>query len=92
MLSLRDEKVQVGLEWNEFRRKGLCTLTPESAQLHRPDADGDRLVQAPEDPAAEQRPCLLLPLPDPEGAQVHSLCQRVAPRPEALQPAHQHHL
>lgn len=61
-------------------------------QLHRPDSDGDGPVQAAEEPEAEQRPRLLLPLPDPARPEVHPLGQRAAPRPEALQPADQHHL
>lgn len=67
-------------------------LTRVHRQLHRADADGDRPVQAAQEPKAEQRPRLLFPLPDPARAQVHPLCQRVAPGPQALQPAHQHHL
>lgn len=61
-------------------------------QLHRADSDGDGFVQAAEKPETEQRPRLLLPLPDPARPQVHSLSQRVAPRPQTLQPAHQHDL
>lgn len=70
----------------------LSSLTCASLQLHRADSDGDGPLQAAEDPEAEQRPCLLFPLPDPARPQVHSLCQRVAPWPETLQSAHQHHL
>ena len=61
-------------------------------QIYCPGSHGDRPVQAPEDSAPEQRPHLLLPLPDPTRAQVHPLCQRPAPRPEAFQPPAQHHL
>lgn len=67
------------------------TLTPH-LQLHRADTDGDGPVQAAEDPEAEQRPRLLLSLPDPARPEVHPLGQRAAPRPEALKPTHQHHL
>lgn len=57
----------------------LSSLTRASFQLHRADTDGDRPLQAAEDPEAEQRPRLLFPLPDPARPQVHSLSQRVAP-------------
>ena len=61
-------------------------------QIYRAMPDGDGSVQAAEDAEAEQRPHLLLPLPDPAGAQVHPLGQRPAPGPQAQQPATQHHL
>lgn len=79
-----------------FSISGYClslfSLTHASFQLHRADSDGDGPVQAAEESEAKQRPRLLLPLPDPARPQVHSLRQRVAPGPQALQPAHQHHL
>lgn len=61
-------------------------------QIYCPGSYGDRPVQAPEDSTPEQRSHLLLPLPDPTRAQVHPLCQRPAPRPEAFQSSAQHHL
>ena len=52
---------------------GVGLNPPPRPQLHRADPDGDGPVQAAEDPASEQRPYLLLPLPDPERAQIHPL-------------------
>lgn len=61
-------------------------------QLHCAVFDGDRHVQIAEDAAAEQRPCLLLPLPDSTRSQVHSLCQCSPQGPQTFQPPSQHHL
>lgn len=75
-------KVWFSYSWFDFMCKGLLllsSLTRASVQLHRADSDGDGPVQAAEEPEAEQRPRLLLPLPDPARPQVHSLSQRVAP-------------
>jgi len=52
-------------------------------QVHCADVDGNGPVQAAEDSEAEQRPHLLLPLPDPPRTQVHPLCQRSPSRSQA---------
>lgn len=67
-------------------------LNLRNPQLHRSGPDGDRSVQAAEDTAPQQRSHLLLPVPDPAWPEVHPLSQCTPPRPEALQPAAQHHL
>lgn len=40
----------------------------------------------------EQRPHLLLPVPDTAGPQVYPLCQCPTPGPEAFQPPPQYHM
>ena len=55
-------------------------------------SDGDGHVQTAEDAEVEQRPHLLLPLPDPARPQVHTLGQRAAQGPEAEQPLVEHQL
>jgi len=42
--------------------------------------------------AIEQRPHLLLSLPNPSRSEVHPLCQRVAPRSQAFEPLAEHNL
>ena len=61
-------------------------------QLHCTMFDGDGHVQIAEDAAVEQRPCVLLPVPNSTRPQVHPLCQRPPQRPQAFQPPPQHHL
>lgn len=61
-------------------------------KLYCPGSDGDRPLQTPEDPAPEQRPHLLLPVPNPERTQVHPFCQRSSQRPQTLELTAQHDL
>lgn len=70
----------------------LCCSSLTAFQLYRTGPDGDGPLQIAEDTATQQRPHLLLFVPDLTRAEIHSLCQCAAQRPEALQPSHQHHL
>lgn len=70
----------------------LCCSSLTAFQLYRTGPDGDRSLQIAEDTATQQRPYLLLSVPDPARAEIHSLCQCSAQRPEAFKPSHQHHL
>lgn len=56
--------------------------------LFNPSMFGFRVLFA----EVEQRPHLLLPVPNPARTQVHSLRQCPAQGPEAFQPSPQHHL
>lgn len=62
------------------------------SQLHRTGPDGNRPVQAVEDAAPEQRPHLLLSVPDLAWSEVHPLGERSTPRPETVKPVAQHYL